>query len=145
MTATDDHGVLGTEEDVIGQRVIAFLIDYVLSLIVAIGITLGLAVAGALASRAAFVLTAFVILFLYHAVPEGLWGQTPGKRLLGIVVVGTDGSACGIKRALVRNLLRVVDGIGNYAVGLVVMLLTGRRQRVGDLVADTVVVRARRR
>jgi uncharacterized RDD family membrane protein YckC len=44
----------------------------------------------------------------------------------------------------VRNVLRIVDGILNYAVGLVVMLVTDGRQRIGDLAAGTRVVRSRR-
>ena len=43
----------------------------------------------------------------------------------------------------VRTVLRVVDGIGLYIVGLIVMLATGqRRQRLGDMAAGTIIVDA---
>lgn len=45
---------------------------------------------------------------------------------------------------VVHNLLRIVDGIFFYLVGLIVMLATQRKQRVGDLAAKTVVVRTGR-
>ena len=40
----------------------------------------------------------------------------------------------------VRNLLRVVDGIGFYVIGGAVMFFTSRSQRLGDLAAGTVIV-----
>jgi uncharacterized RDD family membrane protein YckC len=50
-----------------------------------------------------------------------------------------DGGRIGWLAALIRNLLRVVDVCFAF-VGLVLMLLTPRRQRVGDFAAGTVVV-----
>jgi hypothetical protein len=44
----------------------------------------------------------------------------------------------------VRNLLRLVDGLLGYAVGVVVILVSSRNQRLGDLAAGTLVVRERR-
>ena len=81
-------------------------------------------------------------LYYYFALESGT-GQTLGKRLLGLRVVGADGEEPGIERIALRTLLRLVDGIGLYLVGLVVMLVTGeRRQRLGDVVARTVVTTA---
>ena len=58
-------------------------------------------------------------------------------------VVCADGRPAGMREIAVRTILRVVDGIGMYIVGLVVMLVTGeRRQRIGDLAAGTIVVDA---
>lgn len=75
---------------------------------------------------------------------EWLYARTPGKVNRGLVVVGEDGAPCTLQAAAVRNLLRYVDlvGVPPLVVGLASALLTGGR-RVGDHVADTVVVRAR--
>ena len=74
---------------------------------------------------------------------QGRWGGSPGKWLLGIRVRGADLKPCGFGRALLRNLLWVADVCFGGLVALVVAALTEKFQRVGDLVAGTVVVRAR--
>lgn len=78
-------------------------------------------------------------LYYYFAL-EWTSGQTLGKRVMRLRVARADGDAPGIREAAVRTVLRVVDGIGFYVVGLAAMLATGeRRQRLGDLAAGTVV------
>jgi hypothetical protein len=58
-------------------------------------------------------------------------------------VVRADGRPAGMSEIAVRTVLRVVDGIGLYIVGLIVMLATGqRRQRLGDMAAGTIIVDA---
>lgn len=81
------------------------------------------------------------VVFAAFAVGEGLWGLTPGKWLLGIRVVGTDLRPCGIGRALVRNLLKLVDGFFNFLIGILMVAFTRDWQRLGDLAARTIVVR----
>ena len=83
-----------------------------------------------------------LVVFAYM---EGHSGRTPGKWLLGIRVLGTDLRPCGFGRALIRNLLKFVDGFFNFMVGVLVVALTENWQRVGDLAARTVVVRHVRR
>lgn len=91
------------------------------------------------------VLAAFVAMLLgwlgYHTCFEALSGQTAGKRLLGLRVVRERGGTPSLRDALVRNLLRPVDAVPLYGTGLLVVLVTSRHQRLGDLAADTVVVR----
>lgn len=135
-------GYLGTQDDVILPRVGAFVLDYVISLIVAL--VVGFGIGAAFGSNGAVFLGVLLGLVGYYVVLEGAFGQTVGKRLAGVIVVSRDGSPIGYRQAAVRNLLRVVDAFFNYAVGLVVMLVTDDCQRVGDIVADTLVVRARR-
>src|SRR5215203_5537608 len=79
----------------------------------------------------------------YHFAMESGDGQTVGKRLMKLRVVLVDGRPAGMREVGMRTVLRVVDGIGGYIVGLIVMLATGqRRQRLGDLAARTMVVDA---
>lgn len=78
--------------------------------------------------------------FVYGEVVRG--GRTWGKRKLGLRVVRGDGSRVGLLDSLIRNFLRIVDMLpGNYAVGMAGILLSSRRQRLGDMAAGTVVVR----
>ena len=79
----------------------------------------------------------------YHFAMESGDGQTVGKKLMKLRVVRADGRPAEMREVAVRTVLRVVDSIGFYIVGLIVMLATGqRRQRVGDLAAGTIVVDA---
>lgn len=133
--------VMGSETDVVGSRVFAFIVDYILSIIVwvvgmvVIGLVVNSLILGYLFGSIAFV-SYFILL-------EGMYGQTPGKMLAGVVVVKEDGSPCTMGASFVRNFLRIIDIIpGFYVVGLVVMLMSDRNQRIGDSVARTVVTRA---
>jgi uncharacterized RDD family membrane protein YckC len=81
-------------------------------------------------------------LYYYFALESGD-GQTLGKKLMKLRVVRADGRPAGMNEVAVRTVLRVVDGIGLYIVGLIVMLATGqRRQRLGDMAAGTIIVDA---
>ena len=81
-------------------------------------------------------------LYYYFACESG-GGQTLGKRVMKLRVVRADGGEAGMREIAVRTVLRVVDGIGLYLVGLVVMLASGkRRQRLGDMAGGTIVVDA---
>jgi uncharacterized RDD family membrane protein YckC len=82
------------------------------------------------------------LVFLAFSVAEGYWGTTPGKWLFGIRVVGTDLRPCGFGRALIRNLLKFVDGFFNFLVGILLVAFTPEWQRLGDLAARTIVIRA---
>jgi uncharacterized RDD family membrane protein YckC len=84
-----------------------------------------------------------VVVFFSFAYAEGKWGVTPGKWMTRIRVLGTDLRPCGTSRALVRNLLKVIDGFFNFTVGIMVVALSENWQRVGDMAARTVVVDAR--
>lgn len=84
-----------------------------------------------------------LLLFTYHTLAEGLWGQTLGKRLCGIIVMDLDLKRCTMLQSVVRNLLRLADGICLYGVGLLFIAATDRWQRLGDVAGRTVVVRTK--
>lgn len=135
------RGRVGTQEDVLVPRIEAFVLDYVLSGILAA--VAGIALAFATGSQLLFYL-GFVVVYLgYFVSLEGKYGQTVGKREAGIVVVDRYGGRISYEQAAVRNALRIVDGLFNYVVGLFVLLFDDDKQRIGDKAADTLVVRAR--
>ncbi len=86
-----------------------------------------------------------VLVFFVFVVTEGRWGVTPGKLAARIRVLGTDLRPCGFGRALVRNLLKFIDGLFNFLVGVMIVALTENWQRLGDMAARTIVVDVRRR
>jgi uncharacterized RDD family membrane protein YckC len=129
------HAVPLTGPSLDNRRVAAAVID--LAVIGAFGLLLTL-VGGGRSAGTTLVLVGWA-LYYYFAL-ESLTGQTLGKKAMNLKVVRSDGSDPDMRTIAVRTVLRLVDGIGAYVVGLIVMLVTGeRRQRLGDLAADTVV------
>jgi uncharacterized RDD family membrane protein YckC len=79
----------------------------------------------------------------YFAFLETRWnGQTLGKKLTGIRVTTENGDPLEFSTAIIRNLLRVVDGLLFYLVGAILVWRSPRKQRLGDRVAHTVVIKA---
>lgn len=80
--------------------------------------------------------------FAYFIFCEGLMnGVTLGKKMAGIRVRMLDGTPVTFAAATARNILRVADFLpGFYFIGVVSMFVNPRLQRVGDLVAGTIVV-----
>ena len=79
------------------------------------------------------------VLFLYGWLLEAAFGATLGKAMVGIRVVGTARSG-PLSACAVRNVLRIIDGLGFYLVGTVVAGCSGIRQRIGDVYAHTAVI-----
>lgn len=141
------------DTQVIGRRVLATIIDLVLlgilgSLFAAPGALIDGWGSGQFSDAASGVLFSFgglaalLVTFAYFAIMESRFGQTLGKMALGIKVVREDGGTIGAREAVLRTLMRIVDGIGSYLVALVVVLISGKNQRLGDMVAKTLVIRA---
>src|ERR1041385_2669738 len=166
VITSDDTLVIETPERVplhfalasIGNRFIACAIDHTIQIVTLIIIGIFFAIvsdASSLGERlmsapkwviALLVVIQAIILDGYFAVFEWIWrGQTPGKRWLKLRVIREDGRPISFFEAAVRNLLRVVDFLVPpfYSIGLISVFATERDQRVGDLVAGTVVVRER--
>lgn len=137
-----------------GQRIAAYLIDYVI-LMVGAALAHGLlVVAGVIGSMMTFGLAlpfwlplggiAFWVLglayfVLFHA---GQRGATPGMRLLGIRLLTEEGQSVELVQALVRYLISLLSAM-IFMLGFLPILFTRRRQAVHDAISGTVVVRER--
>lgn len=84
----------------------------------------------------------FFAQWLYPVLFEVLGeGKTLGKRVMKLRVLMCDGRPVSWGPSLLRNLLRIMDGLPfAYTVGLISVLFTRNFQRLGDLVADTIVI-----
>jgi uncharacterized RDD family membrane protein YckC len=164
--ATEDILIIETPERVplhfalasIGNRFLACAIDHAIQALALTVIGVGFFVLanasdfeGAFSTApkwvyAVMILVLFLILTGYFAFFEWLWsGQTPGKRWLKLRVIREDGRPITFWEASVRNLIRSFDMMPApfYSIGLISVFSTTRDQRVGDMVAGTVVVRER--
>ena len=74
---------------------------------------------------------------------EATQGATLGKMALGLRVVKTDGSPITWTDSIIRNLLRIIDGLFIYLVGAIFVWTSPLKQRLGDRAAHTVVVKRR--
>ena len=83
-----------------------------------------------------------IIVGIFLSFMEGKSGKTPGKMLMKIKVVGTDNQLLpvGFGRAIIRNLLMIVDSFFHYMVGVLLIAFMDNWQRVGDMAAKTIVV-----
>jgi uncharacterized RDD family membrane protein YckC len=135
----------------IGSRLCARLLDLLIqaALIVVAELIFASSVddsslAGAVVAVLGVVL-GFAIIWTYDVLFETFnGGQTPGKRALGLRVVGEHGEPERFSTAAVRNLLRIVDEYLTLWLGaLISMVRSERTQRIGDLTAGTLVVKDR--
>ena len=87
----------------------------------------------------------FVLYFGYPIVFETFWrGRTPGKAAMGLRVVTVEGAPVTFRHAAIRAALGLIDFYASSgAAALISALVTRRHQRLGDLVAGTIVVRER--
>jgi uncharacterized RDD family membrane protein YckC len=128
----------------VGRRSVALLIDaFILSLIIAVfALPSNYQVKGGVADPTLTGVVA-VLGLIYFVGMEGSQGATLGKMILRIRVTMEDGAKATWGAVVVRNLLRVVDGLFAYLVGAVFVWTSDKRQRLGDRAGKTVVVRAR--
>jgi uncharacterized RDD family membrane protein YckC len=137
----------------IGSRFLAVAIDWTLQGVTLLALLLGVtALIGATDAQlgtgvavALFFLLTFALVWGYPTVMETLWrGRTLGKAALGLRVVTVEGAPVRFRHAALRATLGLVDFLltsGGAAV--ISALLSSRSQRLGDLVAGTVVLRER--
>ena len=94
---------------------------------------------------AALIVLYFLLNVGYPIAMEWMWrGQSIGKKLFGLRVIDAGGRRLEFTQILLRNLLRSVDTLPlAYLVGGASLVLSQRCQRLGDMVANTVVVRHR--
>ncbi len=151
---TPEHVRIGFELAGMGSRSAGMIIDVMILALAFIGI--GLLFAGIEtvtsidwiinASLTVVTFVAFGLVWGYFFLAEGFFdGRTLGKRMLGLRVIGSGGTPLTLQAAALRNLLRFIDlqPFPSGVVGLALVALHPRSQRLGDIVAGTIVVRDR--
>ena len=143
-TVTPEAVTISVDVAGLGSRMIAWLIDTVIQLVILVPILIGVG-AGDLSGSVELVvlsLVVFLIFWGYYPIFELSWqGRTPGKRAQRLRVVRTDGQPAGAAAIMVRNLIRILDVFLFPFLAVISMIVTTRAQRLGDLAAGTMVVR----
>jgi uncharacterized RDD family membrane protein YckC len=136
------------ETRVTGRRFVQYIIDIIIYGIVGALISWALADRGTGALHTILVLIDVVVVIawylLYWAyVPFRRDGQTLGMTVLGIRIISSNGGPASFVQLAVRSILLILFGIVSVIVGFIVMMCSRYRQRTGDHMAHTMVVRAR--
>lgn len=138
----------------VGSRGVAFLLDLVvLSTITALlsvatamlDVDLGSAPVPGWLGVSVLVVAGLAVLLGYPVGFETVWhGRTPGKAALGLRVVTREGGPIGFRHAMVRAVFGLLELLGTVgALAIVTAMINPRGQRLGDLVAGTLVLRER--
>lgn len=140
------------------SRMLAWLIDSLVIVGIVTVAAMVIMFAGAALpgfASALFIVAWFLVDWGYYILLETAWsGQTLGKKALGLRVIQESGVRISFVHAALRNLARPFDrlpalffgmaGPGFYAIGGACAFLSQSHQRLGDMLAGTVVVRERR-
>ena len=138
----------------VGSRTLAILVDIalgglVLFIVYALTILLAHNVAddwltrlSSNALKTLLIVLIFGFQWCYFNLFEWIWnGQTPGKRLLHLRVIKVDGSPVSGIDVLLSNLSRPIDTLGPMGlIGLLMIFVSRKAQRLGDLMARTLVI-----
>lgn len=144
---TPEAVVLDVETAGYASRILAGLLDLFiqLALLVATGILISITLFGDESGAiTAFAIATFLAIFCYPIGFETwLRGRTPGKMAMGLRAVTTDGAPIRLRDATLRAMGGVVDRLlpPGGVTGALFVLLTPRHQRLGDLIAGTMVIR----
>jgi uncharacterized RDD family membrane protein YckC len=163
MSWAEDHRIetpeqidLGLELAGPGSRATAQILDWLVKIAVLAIVVMVTAIFLAIVGRsidgavqyilmAGVGLVMFVFLVGYDIYYEGCRnGQTPGKKQVGIRVVRAGGGPIDVRAAAIRNIVGLADFLPfAYLAGGVLMMLNKHAQRLGDLAAETIVIRER--
>lgn len=141
---TPEHVPIRLEPAGVGSRFLSTMIDA--TIILAVSSFAGTMLRLLLPAGIALALTItinFLLTWGWHVFFEvRRQGRTPGKRALRLRVIDARGLPVSLYQSLVRNIVRALDFLPVfYGIGGIVALVTPSRRRLGDLVADTLVVR----
>ena len=141
---TPEHVPIRLEPAGAASRFLAVLIDSIIvaAISTAIGSVARTFLPGGVAA-AIGVTAAFLLTWGWHVYFETRkQGRTPGKKALKIRVIDARGLPVSLYQSLVRNITRVLDFAPLfYGIGAIAVLSSPTRRRLGDIVADTLVVR----
>jgi uncharacterized RDD family membrane protein YckC len=124
--------------NVVGRRILAFVVDSCVAIVV---ISVADAAFGLPESLESL---ALILGFLVHkCIGEALRGMTLGKRILNVMVVDLSGRQIGWIPAITRNVMLIPGAVLLFIPSVAMMESSPTKQRLGDRIAGTIVVRAR--
>ncbi|MFW6153179.1 MAG: RDD family protein [Halobacteriota archaeon] len=127
----------------LGSRAIAIIIDTIVLIIIGAGLAAFTVGFGPSPGDAGNLVIGAIGLLYFIVLEAYADGQTLGKKLVNIKVVTEDGDDLDLVGSLIRNVLRIIDALPFfYIIGIIVIVVSDDNQRIGDIVGNTLVVKA---
>jgi uncharacterized RDD family membrane protein YckC len=130
----------------LGERIVAYLIDWAMFVAIMIAAIIVLSATGGMENKIVLfvLLTVYAVLFVFYDLicETTMNGQSVGKRVMKIKVVSLDGARPRFSQYLLRWLFRIVDfSLSSSLCGLICVAVSDKSQRLGDMVAGTSLIR----
>ena len=146
---TTQNVKLQYEVSAIGDRLLAYIIDYMIMLGIAALVALVYYEAFGFETQTTRIIGIVAILMplaFYHLLLEVFNdGQSIGKKLMKIRVIRLDGTEPTLGNYVIRWLTRIIEMQGIFGLSLIVILVNGKGQRIGDLAGRTTVAKVKKR
>ena len=126
----------------IGDRILGYLIDLLILALYFLGMIA--LISQVRMNEAWIIIIVFAVPYLFYTLTFEIFmnGQTPGKRTMSTQVVRLDGSPPTVGNYIVRWLFALVEfPISSGVIAVLTILITGKGQRLGDLVGGTSVIK----
>jgi uncharacterized RDD family membrane protein YckC len=125
----------------IGDRIFAYLIDLLVVSIYSIGVIFS--VSRFWGDMTPWHSILFLPVIFYHLLWEILMnGQSPGKLLMRIKVVKSDGTQLSVGTCFLRWIFRFIDILlAGGSIATLTLIINGKGQRLGDIAASTTVLK----
>lgn len=120
----------------VGIRALSAIIDGII-----LGVACGIIAAVLRSTGGIYYLCTMILGFSYYTYFEMTKGATPGKLLCGLRVIKIDGTPCDFEAAAMRTFCRIIDGLFVYLVAAIFVWFSAQNQRLGDKMANTLVIR----
>ena len=127
----------------VGIRLVATIIDFIVIVIgtFIFSMFFGTARGSSFSVQGLSGLVLFFLILGYHVIMEWKYGATVGKLAVGLRVVMLDGSRETIAAAIIRTIMRIIDSLFLYLVAVIAVSASVKKQRLGDMVAGTIVIK----
>jgi uncharacterized RDD family membrane protein YckC len=130
----------------IGERIVAYLIDWAMFIAIMIAAIIVLSTTGGMENKLVWIVLAiaYAVLFVFYDLicESTMNGQSIGKRVMKIKVISLDGTRPRFSQYLLRWLFRIVDfSLSSNLCGLICVAVSDKSQRLGDMVAGTSLIR----
>ena len=130
----------------VGERIVAWLVDLGIFIAYFILLTtiIGMGQMGAFIEKNPWITTLFIFPFVFYnlACDISLNGQTLGKKVMKLKVISLNGEQATIGQYMIRWLFRMVDiFLFNALPAFIAVAVSDKKQRIGDMVAGTVVIK----
>jgi uncharacterized RDD family membrane protein YckC len=146
---TPEAVLLEFETAGVASRALARLIDLFLQVVLlgmawmVLGLLLNLITKSSEGQAVLVAVLSFAAIFGYPVLLEARTGRTPGKTIIGLRVVTREGAPGRFRHAAIRAIVAVVEVFAFTFIAIFTTAFSPANQRVGDLMAGTIVVRQR--